>query len=484
MTPKQQGEVLIGSDFNDTTRKISWEELESHNQVGDMWISVNKKVYDITSWADKHPGGPDTLSLFAGREATEAFESYHKSSTINYLGKGDVKYIGDLISTKFPVYTKKTEFYPSLKREIEETFKKSKINPKSITPTVFLNTIFIIGGMIMSYYISMFSTHHFLTRYLFAILAGLFHHLSMVHIWHDVSHYCYSNSPRVWRYMGWFGETLIGHSMYLWNHRHTATHHIYTNVAGIDPDIGIYKCSPKEPENGFKYRLREFIVPTFLQPYLYFFVVLQMQIDDVTSFRRKKMENTIINDTGLFQKTIFYGNKTIFLLHRLVLPFIFGASILQTLFLFAVTEAVAGALFGYFSQITHVQEDVLWVNQFNIEEDWAETQVMTAIDYCQDSYFWTYISGNLNYQVVHHLFPSIAPHKYHTIYEIVLKKINEHKIKYTVMDNVSDVIDGHFNHLKQFQALKKKKIIEEKNQTRFQRFVGFVRLMIRFFTWR
>jgi len=92
--------------------------------------------------------------------------------------------------------------------------------------------------------------------------------------------------------MGYLGEILTGHSMYVWTHRHTVTHHVYTNVTGIDPDIGIYKCSPNEPENGFKYRLREFIMPSYLQPYLYFFVVLQMQIDDFTSFNRKKKWKT------------------------------------------------------------------------------------------------------------------------------------------------------------------------------------------------
>jgi len=378
---------------------------------------------------------------------------------------------------------KKTEFYPTLKAEVEKELKESKSNPRSITPLVFLNTIFIIGGMLLSYYISMYTNYSFLVKYIFALAAGLFHHLSMVHIWHDVSHFCYSNYPLVWRYMGYFGEILTGHSMYVWTHRHTVTHHVYTNVTGIDPDIGIYKCAPNEPENGFKYRLREFIMPSYLQPYLYFFVVLQMQIDDFTSFTRKKMENTKINDTGSFQTKLFYTNKIIYIAHRFFLPIILGQSIFHTIFFFFTAEFIAGLLFGYFSQITHVQEEVLWPNKFEIDEDWAELQVKTAVDYCQDSYFWTYISGNLNYQIVHHLFPSIAPHKYPSINDIVQKNIKKFNIKYEIRDNIKDVFDGHFNHLAQFQALrnKNKKHIE---YTTSQKIMNFFRLVIKFVQWR
>jgi len=176
------------------------------------------------------------------------------------------------------------------------------------------------------------------------------------------------------------------------------------------------------------------------------------------ALEEKKMENTRINDTGIKKATIFYGHKIIFLLQRILLPiFLFKQSIFQILLFFSITELVAGVLFGYFSQITHVQEEVLWPHEKSIDEDWAELQVRTAVDYCQESYFWTYISGNLNYQVIHHLFPSVAPHKYHTINHILIKKIEEFKLKYVVMGNIGKVIDGHFNHLSQFQKYRSKK---------------------------
>ena len=44
-----------------------------HNQFDDCWIIINNKVYDVTSFLDKHPGGSDIILDFAGKDATEEF---------------------------------------------------------------------------------------------------------------------------------------------------------------------------------------------------------------------------------------------------------------------------------------------------------------------------------------------------------------------------------------------------------------------------
>lgn len=69
-------------------------------------------------------------------------------------------------------------------------------------------------------------------------------------------------------------------------------HHIYTNVCGIDPDLGIYKASPAKPLKKYKSKLMSDVVvmPTALQPLLYSFIVFQMQWDDLRSFNGGSME--------------------------------------------------------------------------------------------------------------------------------------------------------------------------------------------------
>lgn len=44
-------------------KKITWEDLSKHNVASDCWLAVRGKVYDVTSWVPKHPGGEDTIVL-------------------------------------------------------------------------------------------------------------------------------------------------------------------------------------------------------------------------------------------------------------------------------------------------------------------------------------------------------------------------------------------------------------------------------------
>jgi len=300
----------------------------------------------------------------------------------------------------------------------------------------------------------MFSNCRTSTKFIFAFLSGIWHHLSMVHAGHDSSHFCFSKNPFLWKLIGYIGEVTTGHSMYVWVHRHVVAHHVYTNVAGIDPDIGIYKCSPHKTIADFKYRANIWIFPSWFQPFLYFFVVIQMQYDDFVSFWRKSMENSPIYDTKFKQTFIFYLTKFIFISHRLVLPIYFGNGILLTLSLFLVTEFIAGLLFGVFSQITHVQKEVAWPNNLPIDRDWGELQVETAADFCHDSKFWTYFTGYLNYQVLHHLFPSMAPHYYPEILHIVKDTSKEYKLNYLIFNSFWDCYTSHLNYLKEFQSIR------------------------------
>lgn len=63
-------------------RKISVSEISSHNRDTDCWIVVGGQVYDITSFAVEHPGGPGIIYKFAGRDATQAYNEIHSPSLI------------------------------------------------------------------------------------------------------------------------------------------------------------------------------------------------------------------------------------------------------------------------------------------------------------------------------------------------------------------------------------------------------------------
>jgi cytochrome-b5 reductase len=46
------------------------EEVRLHNTKDDLWIIIEDKVYDLSKWKQKHPGGAAILLDFAGTDAT------------------------------------------------------------------------------------------------------------------------------------------------------------------------------------------------------------------------------------------------------------------------------------------------------------------------------------------------------------------------------------------------------------------------------
>ena len=48
-----------------------------------------------------------------------------------------------------------------------------------------------------------------------------------------------------------------------------------------------------------------------------------------------------------------------------------------------------------------------YYNYLNFICNRAELQVAATQDYCTDSWFWTLLTGALNHQTAHHLFPGI-----------------------------------------------------------------------------
>ena len=65
----------------------TWQQVAKHNTAEDLWIVVGDYVYDVTSYALEHPGGPIVLNGRAGRNASLAFEqaSHSKNAIENVM---------------------------------------------------------------------------------------------------------------------------------------------------------------------------------------------------------------------------------------------------------------------------------------------------------------------------------------------------------------------------------------------------------------
>jgi flavocytochrome c len=60
--------------FSIPEKEYTMEEVAKHNKKEDLWVVVKGVVMDLTNWLDEHPGGPQAIMNFMGRDATEEFE--------------------------------------------------------------------------------------------------------------------------------------------------------------------------------------------------------------------------------------------------------------------------------------------------------------------------------------------------------------------------------------------------------------------------
>lgn len=52
-------------------------EVALHNSGTSCWTAINGNVYDVTSWINEHPGGPEAILSLCGTDGSTAFNDQH-----------------------------------------------------------------------------------------------------------------------------------------------------------------------------------------------------------------------------------------------------------------------------------------------------------------------------------------------------------------------------------------------------------------------
>jgi cytochrome b involved in lipid metabolism len=64
------GKKVENGSEQTSVKSFTWEEIKTHNKRTDSWIVLDGKVYNVTNFMKKHPGGARVLSSYGGQDAT------------------------------------------------------------------------------------------------------------------------------------------------------------------------------------------------------------------------------------------------------------------------------------------------------------------------------------------------------------------------------------------------------------------------------
>ena len=332
-------------------------------------------------------------------------------------------------------YTFGSEFERELKREV---FKIVHRGREFGTFGWFLRAFFYVGLYFYLQYLWLSQG----TSWQLAIIYGISQAFIGLNVQHDANHGASSKNAWVNNLFG-LGADFIGGSKWLWMQQHW-THHTYTNHADKDPDAHgaepffLFHDYPKgHPMRKFIYRFQS----------LYFiFVLAGYWLSEITNpaiwdlKQRGAMSSGIKMDNDYTVKSRKYARaiRLYYLLVHLVAPFVkqglkfsvfgnimlMGASSSLTLaILFALSHNFEGAdrdpTFVYDTKKTDEEKR-------NV--DWYKMQVETSCTY--GGFISGCLTGGLNFQVEHHLFPRMSSAWYPFIAPTVREVCKKHNVNY------------------------------------------------------
>jgi cytochrome b involved in lipid metabolism len=67
---------VVGESGGAGNSPVTFQELQMHNTEEDCWVVLHDAVYDLTSYAENHPGGASLVTALAGKDGTASFDAF------------------------------------------------------------------------------------------------------------------------------------------------------------------------------------------------------------------------------------------------------------------------------------------------------------------------------------------------------------------------------------------------------------------------
>jgi fatty acid desaturase len=296
-------------------------------------------------------------------------------------------------------------FHEDVKQLARDHFKEAGVSHKMKT-WVFVQTLLVILAEILCVAAILYNG-----SWVAMILLPIFGAWLTFNVAHDASHFALSHRPYLNSLFALTSEPMFFNST-AWYVEHVVQHHVYTND---EPDVDLYHflpiCRTTRLSRYMKiFKLQKILVwlalPTSVL-HLSFVVPLDLltrNIDAVTGTRRYEQCHNVDDLVAGCRKWLI-AELTVSLGFSMI--FFYAHGLFKGFAWLAISYSIASACFIGMTQGAHLQEECMVGKEFE-DLSWAKRQVLTAINFEPQSFFWWQASGGLNVQGIHHVLPPIS----------------------------------------------------------------------------
>jgi linoleoyl-CoA desaturase len=343
--------------------------------------------------------------------------------------------------------TKEHPFFDELKKRVDAYFEQTGKNRWG-NWSIYLKSAILLSSFVALYVLLVFVDLPTWLSISLCSLMGLTLAGIGFNLMHDGAHGSYSNKPWLNEIMG-YSLNIVGGDVQLWKTKHNMIHHSFTNIEGHDDDINIQpmlRTNDSQPRYWF-HRFQH-IYGYALYSLTYFSWIWR---DDFQKYFTKQIGATKLRKFTAKQHIIFWATKLTYIFTFLVLPMMMQG-VIATLLGYTIMTVVCGIVIAVVFQLAHVVENATFVNPAEsngqIETEWAVHQINTTSNFATRSSIVHWLTGGLNYQVEHHLFPRISHVHYPALSKIVKETCDKFGITYNEYKTVYQAVRSHTVHLK------------------------------------
>ena len=206
--------------------KYTLAEVAKHCTKDDAWVVIDERVYDVTRFIERHPGGVGPIVALAGKDCTDVFANYHAARIYRTMLPGFL--IGEMAAGEIVVWPHVADFrrirQELLRRGLFETSMGYYAKMAAWHVFMWLGALYLsLGGASCA------------MRMAGAAAMGVFWQ-QLAGIGHDLGHSGVTHSFYKDHAIGSLLSAFMGLSVGWWKSDHN-THHVVCNAIEHDPNV-------------------------------------------------------------------------------------------------------------------------------------------------------------------------------------------------------------------------------------------------------